>query len=1716
MDAKIKKCCPNCSQLYVLKALSPQVHGNVPLFLSCGHSMCESCLRNIVKFGEPIECKVCLKDMEITAPELALLLQNKIQLYQLFPVNVYMLGELTYELIEPPSDKAKKVDVDYFVEIQSILQDSEKIQAQCMECHGPTSKICKQCETTLCNNCFNKIHKNFVIFRNHTLQNIDSVITTSSCKAHKDKPLDYYCKDCSKAICMDCLVVGGEKSCKNHDVVSMQEMNESFLEELTDITPKVDETYRRLTKTAVEIGNLMYNMENDAGTSELTRIIHNIQQHFSKLSSMIQKHKKEVIDIVLKIQSTEKDSLNIVKNDIAKAIKEAKNTLNAVKSIDEKYLRQANLSSVLEEAKKVVGTPWYLNKDETVTDLKVKVNEDLIALLSDYIHLEGSANCKYKLLSTEELNEKKIDIPPPPPTVVHPPELPRDVRQKNKAQAEKIKDQKSGLCIQVPKYRSKSGSCSSLNSITSDSSNRSYEYGGRQHRPMVQQVSPFPDSQQPKQLYEGSQELIYISHIVDPHNFFVQRACLQPHVQELQREFRNAVSLPRPSVSHVAEGKFYLMFNKADNMWQRCRVMSIDRKDINNPRLHVFSIDFGSTEVVTIDKLRLLPPARVQVPHPFAINCSLANCEPKIGAWTTEDAILFQNIIDNKSAVIHIRRICSTADYTVKYECDLTTFDDGVSLAHALVFHERARMPNPRLSYPKFACGVEKPILYTSNNDFKPNTVEEVFITHVVSPDHFYVRKQHVQSVYEKLCEDLEQEYNINDNAGNIYLPEIGMVCAVNVPKAEGGAGGSGGWARGVVREAPGRGRVRAALPDTGALLLVHWRALRRLAPQFTTLRALAVECHLAGVTPLNKKWSPGSVNLLKLFENRLLELHVEDSRNRGSLGVTLYDKSAPENVICLNEQMIKHKYAVTFGIFMFNKNNDVNEQVITNKSPLEVPKNQTTKPQKETVKILKKNASPPKPKIKADDLEAKDKGPLRLEVKVLHYQSPSLFYVSLIHQQKTFNELFEKMQKYYSKRKDNSNEKSTWQVGDRCCTVCSQSQTWRRAAILEIDGDQAKVFYSDFACIETVPIVNLRELTKDFASIGDAAFKCHLCGVIPAVGDEWPSLTNEFLKELIDAYKRIFITKLGNFKDKSMPVELWVYHTVQGGALEPNTSEWRCLNKKIIDQGLGIPDKNQELSDTRKNNENADENMLSFLNMTGSVDEWLLLEQLPRKPLNETKYTKSDSEPNSHPSTPVDHDLEGKSEDTEKDTNTVFISDWLPPEPLPSNEFVGMPTYIDNDGIIYLHTVEQQDTLDLIRKALDVRFKNPDPRAKFAKWTVGEPCIALFFLDNRFYRGRVLEVDNEESTCLIHYIDYGNEETCSFVNLRKSIALYQIPTQAHKCALDRIRPIGKQWDRTSLDYIHKSIVEKQCFIKVSGPSVGGVIPVELKFDKLWINDHLVEFEMAVYTDGSKAVTRKFKSNKSKTTYEEALVVESDSGPDYILEEENSNTDESNESIDLESLKGKDWNQLLEEEEVKHTNKEFITFPKQNIDNFPCNITIINDTNTLELGILHSDDQLEPYTEMFENLQKDAVNMNALNGIYENKACIAIFSEDELWYRAIILEYSEIKNRIKVKFVDYGNIEILSPADIREISKEYTVLPPMTVSATLHGVKVNPDIELSVITQEYANTFLDKGPFQCKIVDYSGSTPQVELRNDNGDLVYEDLINKNIFHVIKY
>lgn len=92
-----------------------------------------------------------------------------------------------------------------------------------------------------------------------------------------------------------------------------------------------------------DIGHLLHNIENETGSSsDLTLMLENVEQHFSKLAAAIQKHKKEVLSIIVKLKCSEKESLRKAKDDLAIAIKKANSVLNTI-----------NLSSEPNKAKQV-------------------------------------------------------------------------------------------------------------------------------------------------------------------------------------------------------------------------------------------------------------------------------------------------------------------------------------------------------------------------------------------------------------------------------------------------------------------------------------------------------------------------------------------------------------------------------------------------------------------------------------------------------------------------------------------------------------------------------------------------------------------------------------------------------------------------------------------------------------------------------------------------------------------------------------------------------------------------------------------------------------------------------------------------------------------------------------------------------------------------------------------------------------------------------------------------------------------------------------------------------------------------------------------------------------------------------------------------------------------------------------------------------------------
>lgn len=1660
MDFRVKKSCPNCSQYFTSPSeekISKVSHS--PLTLQCGHPICQKCLTNIIKFNEPIKCKICGHKGQLASMEASIIMKNPNFIYKTFPIHIQMLGELSLKMENTKTTKNCD-DSKYFVDVRATLDAMSNSFAECMECNKRTNKMCKNCNSVLCETCFSQIHSNFQSFKNHVLINIVINLEPNTCITH-DKPVNYYCMQCSKMTCVDCLMVFNKgEGCKDHHLTPIAKMHEKFAEELKAITPKVDETLRRLSNTGVEIGHILKSLEHSK-TTEVSNLILDVQYSFSKLYALLQKHEHETICALEKMKIEQRDSLFKAKDNVIcnlKTVQSVLQNINAALNTGED-IGQINIMSILEMAKTIDNIPWYLIKHEKESKVKVSFKDELCDQLQQYVTIEGESLGTYELLSTSEIPAS--DIPPAPRTIVYPPELPRDVREAAKVAAKtKQENELNTNESSVPKFKPKFGSMNSLNSAGSNKS-----YNTEQKR----------KSDTRENLKMGTQELVYISHIINPHNFYIQRAANQCIVKELIKTFRSSDALSMPISSDIVEGKYMLAYCQEEEKWYRCKIISIAKN--YSGVYEVFYIDYGITDHVTLDQLRELSPENIKNPPPLAFNCKLANLEPIKKEWTIEDAFLMQKVVDNKQSVLFIRGVKKN-----RYICDLVTFEEGVNLALAFVFHERGRLVN-QVSYPPIKTIEEKPRIFYSTLEYNSkNDLLEVFITSVTNPDRFFVRKMSLLNTYLDLSQELASAYSLKNQKNAIHCPFEGMVCVVNVDDYDEVAGG--GWRRARVRKLSTGQKVMLQLIDTGEPLVAHVSSLKKIHSQFTTLNALAVECQLNGVTPLNKKWSDNSLKLLYNFARTKLQMRVIQY-NRYSLSVILYGMSENNEFLCINQEMVRKRFAITMGITDFNL---PEECIYTN----DIPVNKKRKEHKQNaITILSRHNNKKLIEPVSNEVEAKDKGPIKLEVIILSCQSPSLIYVALKDQQKKMKEIYAELQEYYSKETDT---KSDWKVDDKCCAICTESKTWRRARVTEVKDDKANLMFVDFAITEEVALSDLRVLATQFESERDAALKCYLSGIMPGAGDNWPLLTIQHLKDRLKQYSRFFITKKGTVKDNSLPIELWVYHITQGSALEPNKAEWRCLNNDIINNGLGIPDRT---NDPPKLNE-GDDDSLSFLDLTGSVNDWILHENM----LNDSSIEFRDEQESP---TAVDGGIPDNINIIidQNGSENVDISKWLPPEPFKSSKCCAFVTHVDSAGVLYVHEEAQKSTLQLIRGALEKHL----PKG-YTEPIPGALCLAKFYADNQWYRGVVLTVRPMDVTVV--FVDYGNHEVCSrqdVLVLTERCALHRIPVQAHPCVLAHIRPAtGVSWSTTSLEYIHQIIVEKNTTIQIVGEPIGDCIPIELKLeDKFWLHEHLVEFDLALEAKNWREL---FTRN-----WELVVTASSETEYDYIASSD-SEIEAFNDTSEYFD-RNVDWNTMLDEDDEELDSVEQINIPKYlkvtlEKKSYPCIIPTIHSLETLYLK-LYIDTNLDAqYDEMEKDMQSRALKRPKINGIYKNKACIALFSDNDCWYRASVLEYDEEIEKVKVQYVDYGNTEITHVTNVREIHVDWLKLPPATIAAKIFGCKTNLDFDKEKIAKAFSETFLNK-VLEADIIECNEKPILVNLKDDNGESIHNNLIECGIF-----
>ncbi|XP_074015034.1 tudor domain-containing protein 1 [Numenius arquata] len=105
--------------------------------------------------------------------------------------------------------------------------------------------------------------------------------------------------------------------------------------------------------------------------------------------------------------------------------------------------------------------------------------------------------------------------------------------------------------------------------------------------------------------------------------------------------------------------------------------------------------------------------------------------------------------------------------------------------------------------------------------------------------------------------------------------------------------------------------------------------------------------------------------------------------------------------------------------------------------------------------------------------------------------------------------------------------------------------------------------------------------------------------------------------------------------------------------------------------------------------------------------------------------------------------------------------------------------------------------------------------------------------------------------------------------------------------------------------------------------------------------------------------------------------------------------------------------------------------------------------------------------------------------------CCAQFTEDNLWYRAAVVEYVS-EDSVLVGYIDYGNREVLSLTKLRPMIPRLMDLPAQAIRCTLAGIKPPLGAWTSKTTL-FMNQLVKDKVFTVKVVDKDDVRSVVEL-----------------------
>ncbi|KAJ8033209.1 Tudor domain-containing protein 1 [Holothuria leucospilota] len=314
-----------------------------------------------------------------------------------------------------------------------------------------------------------------------------------------------------------------------------------------------------------------------------------------------------------------------------------------------------------------------------------------------------------------------------------------------------------------------------------------------------------------------------------------------------------------------------------------------------------------------------------------------------------------------------------------------------------------------------------------------------------------------------------------------------------------------------------------------------------------------------------------------------------------------------------------------------------------------------------------------------------------------------------------------------------------------------------------------------------------------------------------------------------------------------------------------------------------------------------------------------------------------------------------------------------------------------------------------------------------------GTLCAALYAEDNQWYRAEVVHQENDQVTVI--FPDYGNSDVVEKKNLKVLHKKHSdLPLNAICCKLHGVKATSNSWTPESCGYFEAEVMDKLLLAEIlEAPTacsqVGKAIHSVTLLDMgIKLTDKLIQAGHAVDINSV---------DEMSTTEKGELQLSS--SPTFAG---------------------------FSSYQLKEGTSEGIF------------ITAVTSLNDFFIQLTRHGDEVAEFGAKVDEFYKNN-EAPCVENVEVGVPCVAQFSEDEVWYRAVVEEITE--DKVYVTFVDYGNGDTVLASSIKKLEEQFAKQPAYSFRSRLAGIEKSQSTDESNV--EKFEGYMEKetliGKFFC-------------------------------------